>query len=252
MRALAGLKHAYLMQRQPGMAVQKVKEYASQQPKSASVQQFLGYMLWAVGDRAAARAAFQTAKAADPQSRHSDLALVQLDAMDSKWDDAAGRLKTLVASQPADATAHLWLGNVEMVRKNPAAALEHFRRAVEAAPGHAQSLNNFAYLLSEHANKPDEALKHAEKALELDPDHPVYAGTLGWILYRKGLYPSAVKYLERAASAAKDPVIKYHLAMAYAKNGARQQGQAVFADALKRNPDLPEATIAREVLASAK
>ena len=40
--------------------------------------------------------------------------------------------------------------------------------------------------------------------------------------------------------------------MAYAKNGARQQGQAVFADALKRNPDLPEATIAREVLASSK
>ena len=49
-------------------------------------------------------------------------------------------------------------------------------------------------------SRPDEALKYAEQAHELQPQNPNFSDTLGWILYRKGLYSAAVKHLESAAS----------------------------------------------------
>jgi Flp pilus assembly protein TadD len=141
---------------------------------------------------------------------------------------------------------------MEIARKNHGAALDHFRKVLDADPANAQALINVAYLLSEHGNKPDEALPYATKAQELAPDKPQYMSTLGWILYRKGLYPSAVKYLERAAADGKDPVFKYRLAMAYAKSGELPRGRAMLSDALKQNPNLPEAAMAKELLASAR
>jgi tetratricopeptide (TPR) repeat protein len=248
-RALNALKQVFVMQRQPGMAVQKAKEYAAKQPNSAPVQEFLGYLLWASGDRSAARAAFTTAKSVNPKFERADLALVQLDAMDSKWGDAATKLSALVAENPQNVTARLWLGNIENLRGNTSAALEQFRKVVEASPGNPQALNNYAYLLAEQANKYDEALTYAQKAQELAPDNAQYADTLGWILYRKGLYPSAVRQLQRATNFAKqDPVLKYHLAMAYAKSGDTKRSRATYEEAVKLNANVPEAKAAKELL----
>lgn len=250
LRALAGLKDAYLKLKQIPMAVQKVKEYASQQPKSAPVQEFLGFVLWGSGDRTSARAAFNAAKAADPKYQSADLATVQLDAMESKWEDASTRLNAMLTADPSNATARLWLGNIEVIRGNRGAALEDFRKALEGTPDNPQVLNNFAYLLSEHANKPAEAQKYAEQAVAKSPDNPEFADTLGWILYRNGFYSLALNHLERAASRGKNPVAKYHLAMAYAKTGDVKRGRAALEEGKKQNARLPEAAMAAEALAA--
>ena len=66
LRALAALNQTYVAQKgTPSLALQKVKEYAARQPKSAPVQDFLGMMLMGQGDRVEARAAFTAAKTAD-------------------------------------------------------------------------------------------------------------------------------------------------------------------------------------------
>jgi predicted Zn-dependent protease len=93
----------------------------------------------------------------------------------------------------------------------------------------------------------DEALKYAQKAVELDPARPSYADTLGWILYRKGLYTAAIPYLEKGSTADRSAVGKYHLAMAYAKTGDKRD-RTVLAAALKQNPRLPEAKTAQEIV----
>jgi tetratricopeptide (TPR) repeat protein len=246
------LKDSYILQRQAPAAVQKIKEYAAQQPKSAAVQDFLGFVMWGSGDRVAARTAFTAATAADPKYYPADLALVQLDALDGNWDDATLKLNGLLAANPGNATARLWLGTIQAIKGNPAAALENFRKVVEISPDNSQALNNFAYLLLEHANKPDEALKYAEKAVEEAPTNANYADTLGWILYRKGLYSQALSNLERAVSTGRSPVAKYHLAMAYAKAGDLQRGRVTLAAAIKQNSKLPEARMAAEVLGPVK
>ena len=251
-RALGALNQAYVADKQNATALQKMKEYASREPKSAPVQEFLGVLLTANGNRQEARAAFEAAKAADPAFVRADLSLVQLDVVDGKMDDAQHRLQTILTADGSNTTARLWLGNVETTKGNRKAALEDFRQVVAVDPNNPQGLNNYAYLLAEVGKQPTEALKYAQKAKELKPGEAEYSDTLGWILYREGLYPNAVSELERATSKGNDPTWKYHLAMAYAKAGDFERGKASLQAALKLNPNLPEAKMAQVVLGETK
>jgi tetratricopeptide (TPR) repeat protein len=248
LRALGAIKQSYEAQKQAPMALQKVKEYASQHPKSAPVQEFLGLTLLAQGDRKQARTTFVAARAADPQFVRADLSLVQLDVLEGKWDDGARRLKVILANDPRSPLADLWLGEIETLRGNPSSAIDYFRKALDRNPDSAPSLNNLAYLLADYSKQADLALKYAQRAQELAPDNPNYADTMGWILYQKGLYPSAIKQLERAASKEGNVAWKYHLAMAYAKAGDANRARATLEVALKRDPSTSEAKMATKLL----
>jgi len=250
-RALQALGQTYIAQKNTPMALQKVKEYAASQPKSAPVQDFLGLVLMSQGSRTEARAAFEAAKSADPKYVPADLALTQLNVAQGNLNGAKKTLETILSTDTGNPTAQLWLGIVEEHMGDRSAAMEAYRKAAEANPGSAEALNNLAYLLSEVANKPDEALKYAQEAVELFPAQPAYCDTLGWILYRKGVYNAAVPYLERAGSnnTDRDNVVwKYHLAMAYSKAGDTARGRATLEAALKLNPNLPEAKIAQQTI----
>ncbi len=251
LRALQTLNQTYVAQKNSAMAIQKVKEYAARQPKSAAIQDFLGVLLMQQ-NRTEARSAFAAAKAADPQFAKSDLSLVQLDVSDGKLDDARNRLEGVLKSNTNNETARLWLGNIEAMRGNRGAALDHFRKVVEVNPGNAQATNNLAYLLAEYSNNPEEALKYAEKAVQLSPGEPSYCDTMGWILYRKGLYSQAIGYLQRASTDKTDVVWKYHLAMAYAKAGDLANGRTTLDAALRINPKVPEAKLAKDMIEPSK
>ena len=164
--------------------------------------------------------------------------------------DARKRLEGVISTNSNDLTARLWLGNVAEAGGDHKAAIEQFRKVVEADTGDAQASNNLAYLLIEYGHNPDEALKHAERADELAPDKPAYCDTLGWALYQKGLYSSAIPYLQRASANPQNVVWKYHLSMAYAKAGDLKRGRTTLEAALKLGPNLPEAKAAKEVVGS--
>jgi len=69
------------------------------------------------------------------------------------------------------------------------------------------------------------------------------------VLYRKGLYDTALKYMREAV--AKDgesfglnaAIRKYHLAMVYQKLGDRQNSSRAMSAALKIDPNLLEAKL---------
>jgi Tfp pilus assembly protein PilF len=248
LRALHILKKTYIAENNMSMAVRKIKEYAAKQPKSAAVQDFLGAMLMASGDRTEARQAFAVAIASDPQLNRAEMALVQIDVADGKLEEAKTRLTSVLAKDQKNAKARRWLANIEIMRGDNNAAIEHYKQVVSAGPADPQALNNLAYLLIEYKKQPEEALTYAEKAVELAPDRPAYCDTLGWALYQKGLYANAIKYLERASASKDTAVWKYHLAMAYAKAGDRNNGKAMLAAALKANPNAPEAKLAQQVV----
>jgi tetratricopeptide (TPR) repeat protein len=252
-RALAGLENAYVARKAGPAVIVKVREYVSRQPKSAPAQEFLGTLLARNGDRAHARAAFEAAKAADPRFVSADFSLTQLDVLEGKWDEARNRLKATLSVDGRNAKTYLWLSMIEESVANHGPAIAYLHKAVELDPANSHALNNLAYSLAEHANNVNEALPYAERACELDPDQPAYADTLGWILYRKGLYSLAVKRLENAASGRQtDALTKYHLAMAYAKAGDADRGRAFLKAALKLDSKLPEARMALNVVGPAR
>jgi len=246
--ALEALNATYVARNSRPQGLAKVKEYAARAPQAAPVQTFLGRQLLANGDLKSARSSFLAAKSADPNSPQPDLALTQLDYQERKYDDARARLQAILSANPGQSTALLWLGIVEQALGDRQAAIDSYRKVLASNPDEPQACNNIAYLLAETGNNLDEALKYAQRAVELAPQAPAFSDTLGWILYRKGLYTSAVKYLEQASAHTQEVVWKYHLAMAYAKAGDRPHSQATLQAALKLNPDLPEAKLAQQVV----
>ena len=246
-RALQALVYSYAVQKNLPAAITEVRQYAARRPKSAPVQHFLGNLFFETGDRAQAKQAFSAARAADPNYVAADLSLAQLDLTQAKWDDARKQLDTILAGKKENPRAWLWLGMLEESTGNHTAAIADFRKVLEVDSNNATALNNIAYLLAENANKPDEALKYAEKAVELAPESPEFQDTLGWVLYRKGLYEVSVGHLERGASKTTDVRSQYHLAMAYLKAGDEKRGRASLQAALAKNPKIPEAEMAQQL-----
>jgi tetratricopeptide (TPR) repeat protein len=251
-RALRVLNADYAAEKQPAAGLEKIKEYASKEPQSAQVQEFLGTVLLQRGERDQARAAFAAAKKADSHFEDADLSLAQVDVLDGKVDDAEKRLQGVLSTDPVNKIAPLWLANLELMRGNYSGAVDRYKQVASENPNNAQALNNLAYVLAEYNHKADEALTYAQKAVELAPEKAEYRDTLGWVLYQKALYSSAITELESAASKGENARWDYHLGMAYMKAGDVKRGRETLQAALKRDPKLPEAKLAEEMLAQNK
>jgi len=246
-RAVRALVQLYDLRNQRLAALTAVREHVSRHPASAPLQNYLGDLLLANGKPAEARAAFTAAQSADPHFRPAQLALARLDVSEGKLESAHRTLSALLAGHPNDPELWLYLGWLANTQKDYPQALAWFRKVVDADPANVVALNNLAYLLATQTGQFDEALKYAQQVKEIAPNNTGVDDTIGWIMYRKGLYPSAVKYLESAAKGEPDPVVRYHLGMAYLKVGDRR-GAPTLRAALKDAPNLPEARLAEQLL----
>jgi uncharacterized protein HemY len=74
--------------------------------------------------------------------------------------------------------------------------------------------NNLAWIYSEHGGDPEKALQLAQTAKQEAPEDPRVSDTLGWILYKRGVYQRALALLKDSASKLPDnPQVQYHLGM---------------------------------------
>jgi Tfp pilus assembly protein PilF len=253
-RALKAIALSYTAEKQPAAATKFLEGYAAQHSKAAAIQQLAGEWLWNAGAHGQARAAFLAAKAADPKYIPAYLGLARADLEDGKLDAARTTLSSVLVADDRDLRAHLLMARVELGAGNTSSALEEYRKAAALSPSNPFIMNNLAYLMVDFPDQADAALSYAQQAIEAAPESPDVAGTLGWVLYRKGLYQSAVQYLEKAVSndqKSSEPnavVRKYHLAMTYLKLGDQKKGQEVLLQALQQDPKLPEAMMAQAVL----
>jgi tetratricopeptide (TPR) repeat protein len=242
-RLLRFLMASYSAQNRIPAGVQAVQAYAAEHPKSGAIQYFLGNLLLQTGAQDQARQAFAAAKALNYAP--ADLSLAQVDLVKANWKDAQQQLNTILSSGGEDPKAREWLGMVEASQGSSAAAIADFRKVLENQPDNAIALNNLAFLLAEEGQA-REARKYAEKAVELAPNNPDFEDTLGWVLYREGLFDGAVTHLQSAFSKSGDARQQYHLAAAYFKKGDSAHGHATLTAAMRKNPNLPEAQLAQQ------
>lgn len=249
LRTLELLVLSYRVEKQPTHVLPKLREIAAKYPSSVQARTVLGDWLLSSGDRAGAREAFTAALKLDPRHVAAVVGVARADAADGHMDAARQALASIAAVEPGNRMVTLLMGNVEEKTGNLGKALELYSRVLESDPNNIEALNNAAYLLADYAHKPDEALKYAERAKELSPESPAIDDTLGWVLYKKGLYSAAVLHLEEASTKLKLAVPQYHLSMAYFKAGDHRRGSQVLQAALQRDPNLPEAAMARQIQA---
>ena len=83
------------------------------------------------------------------------------------------------------------------------------------------AINNLAVLLSEHYTDPEKLAKAGHLAEKFkDSPQPYFKDTYAWVLIKQGKINEGIKILNQIAITTPDvPVFKYHLGVAYYKNG---------------------------------
>jgi len=238
-KALDVIVRSRLAEKQPAEALQALDLQASAHPRSARLRAYQGQTLLALGRQPEARAAYEAALALSPGDMSSQVALASLDAGGGRLQAARARIDKARQESPNFPPVWLVAGDLELRSGNSEGALECYRHALDLDPENIQALNNVADLLTEHAGRPDEALRYALRAKELSPDLPVVEHTLGWILCKRGMWQAGVPHLESAVKRRPEPQAKYHLALAYAQTGKREQGRRLYDEARRSEPGLP-------------
>jgi tetratricopeptide (TPR) repeat protein len=230
------LVQTYVAQQNSSKGLERLKEIASAQPKSAGLQQLLGQWYTRTGNPLNARQAFESAKAANPHFTPADLSLVELDLDEGRRESARQRLNAVLGADPKNVPALLLLARTNRESGDRASEIEAYRAALSVDSTNLIALNNLAYELA--GSSPEEALKFAQQALEEAPTESSIQDTLGWIYYRRGLYSIAVPYLKNAVEKDPNPRRQFHLGMTYLKTGDQVAGQRLVREALQKDPNL--------------
>lgn len=125
-------------------------------------------------------------------------------------------LKDAVKKFPKHVDLHFLLGTVFDRLERPEKTIESMEAVIALNPDHVQALNYLAYTFAELNRDLDRAEKLVRKALSFEPNDGYILDTLGWILFKKGEYENAIKYLEQAHRLQpEESIIAEHLGDAY-------------------------------------
>jgi tetratricopeptide (TPR) repeat protein len=148
---------------------------------------------------------------------------------------------------PGDNSARLVRALDYQRRGNLEQAASEYEHIVATQPDDALALNNLAWVYA--AMSDSRALTVAERAHALDPDNGAITDTLGWLLVQRGEVERARALLEKAVTQAPDvPDIRYHLAVAQVKAGAREEARKTLTALLSSGRDFDDAANARALL----
>jgi tetratricopeptide (TPR) repeat protein len=237
MLALNLLAQTYSVQGDRAKALSVVQQYAAQKPASPYLGSLVGIWQAQTGHLPQARQAFLDVISANPGYSPARVALANVDMAMGNVDEGRRTLKDVLGKEPGNRDALWRLAEIELKAGNRSAARDYFAAIVQTDSNNAEALNDLAYLLSD--DKPDEALRYAQTAVELAPEAAAAHDTLGWVYYRKGIYPSALNSFKVAVGKEPTAVRQYHLALAYAKTGDPQRAREHLTAALKLDPNLP-------------
>jgi tetratricopeptide (TPR) repeat protein len=110
------------------------------------------------------------------------------------------------------------------------------RKVIQMKPDYAHAYNALGYTLADRTTRLSEAKELIDKAYKLSPDDPFILDSLGWVYFRLGNNPEALKYLQIAYTSRSDPEIAAHLGEVLWTSGKHEEARKVWRDALVENP----------------
>ncbi len=165
--------------------------------------------------------------------------MLKLDAALGYMDVSERRARNILAIDPGDADANLYMANFQILRGDYELAKDSLRRSMlsgETATG----LNSLAWLLKE-TGALEEAEEKARAALALDGSMPSAWDTLGVIQHRQGDISAAVASFEKAMQLQERyPAAVLHLAGLYLEQNDRARALALVESIAEDRYDLSE------------
>jgi tetratricopeptide (TPR) repeat protein len=140
---------------------------------------------------------------------------------------------------PALDEAHRKAGDLYLADQKVDEAIGAYRRALTANPNSVLALANLARIYTDNRKDLTQALDLAQRAERLAPKDWYVKDVLGWALCEAGKTREAVKRLEEArALDARAPRLRYHLGMAYLKQGKKKEAATELRTALDLAPNM--------------
>ena len=113
----------------------------------------------------------------------------------------------------------------------------YLRSVLQIEPDNALALNALGYYLVDLSRELDEAEHYIKRAITIMPNNPAIIDSMGWLSYRRGDYPEALRLLRQAHQLLLDPEIAAHLGEVLWVSGDRQGARDIWNEALQQSPE---------------
>ncbi len=180
---------------------------AEQRPNDSRIPAMMGVAFWDLGRYEEAEQHLRHAIALDPKraNRYFNLGSVLHDS--ERYEEAVAALEQAVALESSVENAaqlSFYKGRAAHQAGRPEAA-EHYMRAIELVPSHAEAFRWLGHLRFEQ-QRYDEALERLQQFITLAPGDAVAHSNMGVILYNLGRSAEALQHFDQALSL--DPTLE--------------------------------------------
>jgi tetratricopeptide (TPR) repeat protein len=213
-----------------------------------------GATFLALGDLPRAESLYRHVIELDPSNFEAYRKLAFVYKAQNRLDEAMKQYEAAARQQPKGAAAaRTMIGMILTLQNKNDEARKQYEQALAVDPQAAVAANNLAWDYAEKGTNLDVALSLAQTAKARLPNSADASDTLGWIYYKKGLATLAITALKQGVEQnSADPLVRYHLGLAYLKNGDRPQAREALQQALQLNPKFSASDDARRMLATIK
>ena len=151
-------------------------------------------------------------------------------------DGAMNVLNSALREMPESTTLRYTRSMLGEQSNNLALMESDLREIIQREPDNVTALNALGYTLANRTDRYSEAFTLISRALELAPEEPAILDSMGWILYRQGMYAEAVEYLSRAYAKFPDPEVAAHLGEVLWVSGDTATAMTVWQEAILKAP----------------
>ena len=240
-QVLSAIIGAYNTQGKPERAISRLKSILEEKPSHPFAHELLAEVYITKKQYPDAEKELLEAVKADPKWNVPYRNLANLYLVRGEFPKAEEIYKRGLQAMPEDAELLLHLAQSYEATRDAYKAIITYEQLLQKYPSFEMAANNLASLLADR--KGDASSLKRAKALaqhfETSPQ-PAFRDTLGWVYYKSGETDKAVTMLKEVVKQAPAiPIFRYHLGMAYLKQGNVVEAKANLAKAVEAKQDFP-------------